>query len=278
MYHAMKVAAVIPARNEERLISQTLHSVPDIIDNIYVIDDGSSDKTAQIVLQLADKDSRVTLVQHRTNKGVGAAIITGYHRAYDDNNDVFVVAGGDAQMDWNDVRNLVDPIERNCADYTKGNRFMYGRSNKSRGNAWVEMPTKRILGNITLSILTKFASGYYHIYDSQMGYTALHRRVIPWINWKKARQGYGYPAEWLMRFHSAGVRVCDVPVRSIYLENERQTQIRVRKFIFYMLGVIIKGGLSRIFREYIYGKNRRKNRFTPHSEIGSPESASTVGK
>ncbi|MHA2379603.1 MAG: hypothetical protein ACXADS_10005, partial [Candidatus Thorarchaeota archaeon] len=134
------------------------------------------------------------------------------------------------------------------------NRFIYGHSKDSPGNAWREMPPRRILGNVSVSILTKIASGYYHLHDSQMGYTALHRRVFPIVNWKKARKGYGYPAEWLMRFHSKGVRVQDVPVRAVYLPNERQTQIRVRRFLFYMMGIIVKGGLERINREYLFGR------------------------
>ena len=75
------------------------------------------------------------------------------------------------------------------------------------------------------------------------------------IDWENARQGYGYPAEWLMRFHSHGVRVSDVPVYAIYLKEEKQTQIKVGKFLFYMMGVMVKGGISRIYREYISGNN-----------------------
>jgi len=259
MYQAMRVAVVVPAKNEERLICRALDSVPSVVDAVYVIDDGSSDNTAQLTLQCAEQDPRIHLIKHEVNKGVGAAIITGYHQAFKDGHDVSVVVAGDAQMDWADLENLLDPIESGVADYTKGNRFIYGSSRGARGNAWREMPTHRILGNVTLSVLTQIASGYYHIYDSQMGYTALHRRVFPRINWKRARKGYGYPAEWLMRFHSVGARVRDVPVRAIYLENERQTQIRVRTFIFYMLAVIIRGGLNRLIREYLSGRGPRSN-------------------
>lgn len=251
----MRVAAVIPALNEERLIERTISKVPKIVDAIYVVDDGSTDTTAQKVTGMSKSDPRIYLIQHEENKGVGAAIISGYARSFEEGNDVAVVVGGDAQMDWNDLENLLMPIEMDSADYTKGNRFIYGSSSDTPGNAWKEMPTKRILGNVTLSILTKFASGYYHIYDSQMGYTAMHRRVFSQIDWKKTRQGYGYPAEWLMHFHSKCIRVRDVPVRAIYLKNERQTKIRVRKFIFYMLAIIVKGGLKRIYREYLHPSN-----------------------
>jgi len=238
MYGRLKVAAVIPARNEERLIGRTIWPVPEIIDTIYVIDDGSQDRTAEIVQHYADSDPRIRLISHKVNKGVGAAIITGYSQAYKDGHDVFVVVGGDAQMDWLDLDSLLQPIADGRVDYTKGNRFIYG-SKDAPGNAWREMPTRRILGNVCCSILTKFASGYYHINDSQMGYTALHKRAFTRMDWKSARRGYGYPAEWLMRFHSEGVRVADVPVRAIYLTNERQTQIQVKKFLFYMMGIIV---------------------------------------
>ncbi len=260
MYQLLKIAAVVPALNEERLIQRTIRNVPAIVDTIYVVDDGSTDSTAQKVFEVAKSDPRVNLIKHKQNMGVGAAIISGYKQSFADDNDVAVVVGGDAQMDWDDLENLLLPIELRYADYTKGNRFIYGTSTESPGNAWREMPIKRILGNVTLSILTKFASGYYGIYDSQMGYTAMHRRVFPLIDWNTTRQGYGYPAEWLMQFHSKCVSVLDVPVRAIYLKNERQTQIKVRKFIFYMLGVIIRGGMKRIFREYFHPKSSRTYR------------------
>ena len=253
MHGRLRVAAVVPARNEERLIGRTIWPVPEIIDTIYVIDDGSQDRTAEIVQHYADSDPRIRLISHKVNQGVGAAIITGYNQAYKDGHDVFVVVGGDAQMDWLDLDNLLQPIVEGRADYTKGNRFIYG-SKDTPGNGWREMPTKRLLGNVCCSILTKIASGYYHLNDSQMGYTALHKRAFKRMDWKSARKGYGYPAEWLMRFHSEGVRVADVPVRAIYLSNERQTQIQVKKFLFYMMGIIVKGWMQRINREYLLGK------------------------
>ncbi len=262
MYHSLKTAIIIPAYNEERLIGLTLEDVPSCVDAIYVTDDGSHDKTSEAVLKLAETDTRIRLLKHRTNKDVGGAIITGYRQAFKDGHDVFVVVGGDAQMDWNDLDNVIDPIRQGEADYTKGNRFMYGVSKDCSGNAWREMPALRILGNVTLSVLTKIASGYYHLYDSQMGYTAMHKRVFSVLDWNKVRQGYGYPAEWLMRFHTHGVRVVDVPVRAIYLDNERQTQIKVRKFVFYMLGVLVRGWLSRLKREYLTrGNGTPKNRY-----------------
>ena len=188
MYQSFRVAVVIPAYNEERLIKRTLDPASHFVDAVYVVDDASKDRTAAIVLEYSKKNPQIQLLQHSENRGVGAAIITGYKQAYKDGHDIFVVMGGDAQMDWKDISNLLNPIVAGKADYTKGNRFIFGNK-YTEGNAWREMPTHRILGNVTLSILTKIASGYYHLYDSQMGYTAMHRDVFPLINWKKARQG-----------------------------------------------------------------------------------------
>jgi glycosyltransferase involved in cell wall biosynthesis len=268
LYHSLKTAVIIPAYNEERLIGLTLENVPSCVDAIYVTDDGSHDKTSEAVLKLAVTDTRIQLLQHLNNKGVGGAIITGYKQAFKDGHDVFVVVGGDAQMDWNDLDNMIDPIRQGEADYTKGNRFMYGTSKDCSGNAWREMPALRILGNVTLSVLTKIASGYYHLYDSQMGYTAMHRRVFSVVDWNKVRQGYGYPAEWLMRFHTHGVRVVDVPVRAIYMDNERQTQIKVRKFLFYMLGVLVRGWISRLRREYFTRGNGKSKKVRLREKSG----------
>lgn len=264
MYHQMTVAVVIPAYNEEDLIGRTLEGIPSLVDAVYVVDDGCCDATPDIVKRLSAKKQRLHLIQHQENRGVGAAIITGYRRSFADGHHISVVVGADAQMDWKDLQYLLEPIKRDLADYTKGNRFMYRGSPDAPGNAWREMPIHRIIGNTALSILTRFASGYYDIFDSQTGYTAMHRRVFPLINWRKARKGYGYPAEWLTRFHSAGVRVMDVPIRAIYLEGEQQTKIRVRKFMFYMLGTLVKAGLARIYREYFDGSTRNRLRDNKH--------------
>ncbi len=161
---------------------------------------------------------------------MGIAIISGYERAYYQGLDIFVVIGGDEQMDLNDLPELLNPIKNNEADYVKGNRFIY-KNPISKGNTFREMPRIRLFKNIIISYLTKIVSGYKNISDSQMGYTAMHRDVFSSINWSKARKGYGYPDDWLTRFHIARVRVKDIPVRPIYLKNEKQTKIKVRTFM-----------------------------------------------
>ncbi|MFX1283994.1 MAG: glycosyltransferase [Promethearchaeota archaeon] len=251
------VAMVIPAHNEEKLIQRTLSNIPKLVQKIYVVNDASTDSTSTKVKEMMSRDHRISLINHFENKGVGGAIISGYINAYEDGYDIFVVIGGDAQMEMEDLQSLIQPIVKREADYTKGNRFIY-KNPSLKGNAFREMPKLRIIGNILCSIITIIASGRIGLFDSQMGYTAIHRNVIPLIDWTKARQGYGYPGDWLCRLDVAGIRIQDVPTKAIYFKNERQTQIKVMSFLVFTSYLMLKAYLWRIYHEYFNGISLNK--------------------
>jgi glycosyltransferase involved in cell wall biosynthesis len=220
VYRGKTVALVIPARNEERLIGPTLQSVPEVVDHVYVIDDGSTDQTVAQVERCCRADARIELVRHERNRGVGQAIITGYLRSSQHGYDIAVVVGGDNQMPMEQVADLLDPLIEGRADYAKGNRFLMPEAGLE------DMPWSRFLGNAFISIMTKIASGYYKIFDVVDGFTAITRRAIDLINWEHAWKGYGYPMDFLVRLNAYGLKVKDVPRRAIYLEGERQSQIK----------------------------------------------------
>jgi glycosyltransferase involved in cell wall biosynthesis len=152
VYKEKTIAVVVPAYNEEKLVARTLETIPEMVDRIIVVDDASRDRTVEIVKETARKDSRVCLMEHGVNQGVGGAIVTGYKQSRDMDVDITVVMAGDAQMDPKDLDHIVDPIAEGEADYTKGNRLFYG-------DAWHMIPHYRYLGNSFLSLLTKIASG-----------------------------------------------------------------------------------------------------------------------
>ena len=211
MYQHMRVAVVVPAFNERRAIVPTVATVPAFIDRVIVVDDASRDDTgAQAQVGAAQRGGVVDVLRHATNRGVGAAIATGYRHAFEHGADVAVVMAGDGQMDPADLPALLDPIAHGIADYVKGNRFLHPA-------VWTEMPPARIVGNVLLSAATRVTSGYRHVFDSQCGYTAITRSAFEGITgevWAR----YGYPNDLLARLHVAGVRVVDVPVRPIYGE------------------------------------------------------------
>ena len=245
MYKDNKIALVIPALNEERLIGATLEAVPETIDRIYVIDDGSEDETAEIVRKRGEIDPRVELLRHQENQGVGAAIITGYLQASADDYDISVVVGGDHQMPLEVVEDLLEPIVRGAADYTKGNRFLMPSVGLEG------MPWTRFIGNAIISIMTKMASGYYKIYDVVDGYTAITKRAIDLIDWGKAWKGYGYPMDFLVRLNAMGLKVKDVPRRAIYLEGERQSQIKGINYALKVAPMMVRDFFWRLFSKYL---------------------------
>jgi glycosyltransferase involved in cell wall biosynthesis len=176
MYGDCKIAVVVPAYNEEILISRVIETMPDYVDWIVVVDDDSQDGTAGAVRRyLSDQGKRLQLIQHETNQGVGGAIATGYKWCRDHEADVAVVMAGDAQMDPADLPALLDPVVTDKVDYTKGNRLF-------TGDAWNQIPRVRYLGNSGMSLLTKIASGYWHVADSQCGYTAINLKALKTID------------------------------------------------------------------------------------------------
>ena len=169
MFEGKRVGVVVPAYDEEALIAATLGGIPPLVDRIFVVDDGSTDRTRERALELGDP--RVEVLSHERRSGVGAATITGYRRALADGLDVVVVMNGDNQMDPHDLPTLVEPVARGELDYSKANRL-------STGLAWQLIPKTRFFGNAILSMLTKVASGYWHVADSQSGYTVVSREML----------------------------------------------------------------------------------------------------
>ncbi len=217
MFRQLRIAVVIPAFNEGEKIAATVASIPDFVDEIFVVDDASTDATDAVALAAfprVNPDRIAEVVRHTENRGVGAAIATGYRRILAGTADVAVVMAGDGQMDPEDLPALLAPIADGKADYVKGNRFKHP-------DVWSAMPTSRIVGNVLLSAATRVTSGYHHVFDSQCGYTAMHRRALAAIDLDVLWARYGYPNDLLSRLYVAGVRVVDVPVRPIYGEHWR---------------------------------------------------------
>jgi glycosyltransferase involved in cell wall biosynthesis len=212
MLEGRKVIVVVPAYNEEKLIDRVLDTMPPIVDRIIVVDDASTDATGDLLLAARARiGSRLMVIRHERNGGVGAAIVTGYRAALQEGPDNATVAvmAGDAQMDPADLPRLLLPVVRDLADYTKGNRLF-------TGEAWQIIPRHRYLGNAVLSLLTKIASGYWHVTDSQSGYTAIHMQALKVLQLDRLYRRYGFPNHLLVELNNYDFRVRDVPIRPVY--------------------------------------------------------------
>ena len=243
MFNKKSICIVVPAYNESSQIGKVIETMPDFVDGIVIIDDASQDDTTEIVRQHQKEDSRVELIQHPQNQGVGGAISTGYKWARDKGYDVTAVMAGDGQMDPTDLPKIITPIVENSADYVKGNRLFYG-------DAWSMIPHYRYLGNSFLSLMTKIASGYWHIADSQSGYTAIALIALKRINPDKVYKDYGMPNDLLIKLNQHDFRVRDVHIRPVYNVGE-QSGIKLRKVIPRISWVLFKGFWRSLFFKYV---------------------------
>jgi glycosyltransferase involved in cell wall biosynthesis len=241
MLDGKRVAVVVPAYDEEVLVVETLRGIPELVDRIYVVDDASSDGTGERARELGDP--RIEVIRHDRNSGVGAAIVTGYRRALEEDIDVTCVMAGDNQMDPGELEGLVGPVTRGEVEYAKANRLF-------SGEAWKVIPRTRYLGNAVLSLLTKIASGYWHVADSQAGYTAISRDALQSLDLDRLYPRYGFPNDMLVHLNIRNARVRDVPSRPIYNVGE-DSGIRLRSVIPRISWLLFKAFWWRLGQKYV---------------------------
>lgn len=234
MYRGQTVAVVIPAHNEEALLPVTLAGLPAFVDHAIVVDDASTDATATVATH-----SKLDLVQHAVNQGVGGAIVTGYRRALTLGADVTVVVGADAQMDPAEMSSLIDPVVDDLADYVKGDRL-------GHPEVVERMPAVRLFGNRVLTRMTRWSSGYA-VRDSQCGYTALAKATLARLPLDDLYPRYGFPNDLLAKLAEVGARVVDRPVTPIY--GEEQSGIRVTRVVGPILWLLLRSGVRRVHRQ-----------------------------
>jgi glycosyltransferase involved in cell wall biosynthesis len=210
MYKDKSVAVVVPCYNEEKLISRVIETMPDFVDYIVCVDDMSLDRTVKVIEKYhLSQPERVVLIRLPENEGVGGAIAAGYRWARDQGIDATAVMAGDAQMDPTDLPALLDPVVTGEVDYSKGNRLF-------TGEAWKTIPRMRYIGNSLLSMLSKIASGYWHVADSQTGYTVTNAAVLKTLDLDSIYKRYGMPNDMLVKLNVYNFRVRDVPIRPVY--------------------------------------------------------------
>lgn len=222
----LRVFVIVPAFCEERLIQTTINNIPAFVEGIIVVDDASTDDTANQVKALGD--SRTHLISHQSNRGVGAAIYTGYKLALTLGAEALVVMAGDNQMDGTDLPALLRPMVQEQVGYVKGNRHLHERV--------LDMPLLRRVGSRLLAQLTSQVTGV-RLGDSQCGYTALSRQAALGLDFDQMWTGYGYPNDLLIALGRRGIIIAEVPVRPVYADE--QSGLRPWH-LFTILGVIAR--------------------------------------
>lgn len=259
---------IISAHNESRNIVSVLSRIPEIIDYIILVDDGSSDSTAEIAFDFLGKSKRnFAILKHLKNTGQGSARATGAIFALEDRlksdnavmfksqgaksvpsaRDILIFTDGDGQLDPIDAPKFIEVIATKKADFVKGDRF-------STPDLLRIMPKSRLFGNVVLSGITKMASGYWDLTDSQCGYFAIRSKKASKLDWAELRAGYGQINEIVIRLNEVNAKVSSVPIKAVYGVGE-VSGIKIRKVSFPILSLCIRGFYRRIVVKHVIWKS-----------------------
>lgn len=240
MYKDNNITVVIPAYNEEAFIGGVINDLPDFVDHIIVVDDCSKDKTFQVADE--NDDSRVIVIKTPENQGVGGATITGYKKALELDSDIVVKMDGDGQMSSEYLHLLLEAIIQDGYAYAKGNRFL-------KSEDLDVMPKHRLLGNIILTFMNKSASGLWHIFDPQNGYTAIRAEALHSLNLNSVHKGYFFENDMLIQLSLHSFRVKDVSIPAKY--GNEQSDIKLVNIIKMFPILFFKRFFYRIYYKYI---------------------------
>lgn len=219
--NSIQIAVVIPSYKVTNHILSVIDSMDQSIDLIYVVDDCCPNESGNFVKERRN-DPRIKILKHFRNQGVGGAVLTGYAAALHDGADIIIKIDGDGQMDSSQIPKLIRPILNGDADYTKGNRFF----NLEEISA---MPKMRLFGNAVLSMMTKFSSGYWDLFDPTNGFTAIHKNVAKSLPSNKISKRYFFETDMLFRLNTLRAVVVDVPMDAKY--GDEISNLKIHKII-----------------------------------------------
>jgi glycosyltransferase involved in cell wall biosynthesis len=203
----MKTLIIIPAYNEEKSISLVIKDLRSHgYKNIVVINDGSQDKTGAIAAKL-----KVPVLAHPLNRGLGAALGTGWEYARRQGADLVVTFDADGQHQARDVKSLILPVEKDAADVVIGSRLL---------KSWQKMPFDRLVLSIIGDLFTFVLYGIWST-DSQSGLRAFNKKALGCITIKTDRMEVS--SEFLKEIKRNKLRFAEIPIRPIYTDYSRES-------------------------------------------------------
>lgn len=223
----MRTICVIPAFNEEENIGWVVRECRNYVDEVIVVDDGSTDRTSSEA-----KEAGAIVLRHPRNMGKGAALRTGFREALRRGADIIVVIDGDGQHNPHDIPRLVRELLEKDADIVIGSRFL----KKQLGG----MPPQRVLSNLLTTTILRVFFGL-KITDSQCGFRAYRRSAVEkLINFKDNR--YAAETEMLIDAKRFGLKISEVNIAVRY--GEERSKIRPLRDTLRWISLVLR----KIFR------------------------------
>lgn len=235
-----RLAVVIPCYKVTHHILGVIEEIGPEVSLVYVVDDQCPENSGDFVKSHC-KDSRVTILRHETNQGVGGAVMTGYRQAIADGAQIIIKVDGDGQMDPALIPAFAEPIAAGEADYTKGNRFYDLAEIHS-------MPLVRIIGNAGLSFMSKISTGYWDLFDPTNGYTAIHASLAEHLPFDKISRRYFFETDILFRLNTLRAVVVDIPMDARY--GDEVSNLKISKILPEFLGKHLRNVIKRVFYNY----------------------------
>ena len=196
-----KVAVLLPAYNEEVAIASMILLSERYADEVIVIDDGSTDRTAEV-----SEIAGATVLRHKINQGKGVALKTGF--AYAKDYDIIVTIDADGQHNPSEIPLLIKPIEDDEADLVNGSRYLNGQDTST--------PKYRRVGQTVLDTATNIASGV-KLTDSQSGFRAFSSKCFKYFNFDP--EGFGIESDMLIEASENNLRIVEVEITVRYDVN-----------------------------------------------------------
>lgn len=240
MYRQQRVAVVIPAYNVAKHVERVIKGMPEFVDDIIVVDDASLDRTAEVLDGV--EDSRVTVLRHAVNQGVGGAMVTGYKFALGRGAAVVVKMDGDGQMDPWYLAELLDAILVDGYAYAKGNRFL-------NGEELSRMPKIRLIGNFLLTFFTKLTSGYWNVFDPQNGFVGIGAGVLRKLPLDRLARRYFFENDMLIHLNVLRAKVKDVAIPARY--GEERSSMRLSYVLATFPVYLMRRFCYRIYQRYV---------------------------
>lgn len=237
------VCCVIPAYKARRTICEVVRSALRFVDAVVVVDDACPEGCAEAVAAEYAGDQRVTLLRREQNGGVGAAMKTGIARCLQMDASVIVKLDADGQMDPGFIPGMVECFEADPGlAYVKGNRFVHP-------SVLSEMPRARLFGNAGLTLLVKFASGYWNILDPTNGFVAFNGRLLGQIPWERFADSYFFECSVLCQLGMRQAAIGELEMPSIY-GTQHQSSLSIRRVLFEFPPKLFRMFMRRIFLQY----------------------------
>lgn len=240
MYEGRTVAVVIPAYNVAGQIERVVKGIPEFVDQVIVVDDASTDETAEVLAGL--HDPRLVMASHGVNQGVGAAMVTGFRLALQRKADVVVKMDGDDQMDPEFIPALLDPIVLEGYGYAKGNRFLCQEQ-------LADMPKARLLGSFVLTFMSKVSSGYWYIFDPVNGFLAIDAATLRKLPLHRIARRYFFENDMLIKLNVFKTRVKDVPIPPRY--GDERSSMRLGRVLLTFPFYLLRGFAYRIYQRHV---------------------------